>query len=62
MRHVREFFGALTAAGISSGFFVALSGVTSPAKHLANENRIEVLDADNLVEMSEKFYSREPNQ
>jgi restriction system protein len=50
---VREFVGAMHIAGITQGVFVILSGCTEPARQLAQEREIEIVDEDVLARMLE---------
>lgn len=58
VRNVREFFGALTHAGLSKGIFVTIRGYTREARDLAQQHHIELLDATALVALLEAANAR----
>jgi len=53
VKTVREFLGALTDGGISTGIFVVLGGCTADAKALADKHGIQILDEADLARMLE---------
>ena len=53
VKSVREFVGAMHIAGIPKGIFVTLRGYTGPAKQLADEQGIEILNATGLAKILE---------
>jgi hypothetical protein len=55
---VRNFVGALHIEKIQKGIFVTLRGYTMPAKQLADEQGIEMLEADDLVRKLEAVGAR----
>ncbi len=54
IRHIREFFGAMTAEGFERGIFATLDGCTKEAREFANAHSIEVLDSYGVQEMLAK--------
>lgn len=53
VKAVREFFGALTDAGIQKGIFITLRRYTGDAKQLAEKHGLEIVNAAGLVELLE---------
>ncbi|MEI6077561.1 MAG: restriction endonuclease [Verrucomicrobiota bacterium] len=53
VKPVREFVGAMHIAGIPKGIFVTLRGYSGPAKQLADEQGIEILNASGLAQILE---------
>jgi len=49
IKEIREFVGALHIEDFQRGMYVTLCGYTLPAKQLAEERGIEILDADGLA-------------
>jgi restriction system protein len=54
VKEVREFLGALKHAQIDQGIFITLKGFTGPAKLLAEQHRIEIIDEAGLTELLER--------
>jgi hypothetical protein len=54
VKEVREFLGALKHAQIDQGIFITLKGYTGPAKLLAEQHRIEIIDETGLTELLER--------
>ena len=48
---MREFLGALTAAGMSKGIFITLCGYTGEARQLAEKHGIEMVNETGLTQM-----------
>ena len=53
VRHIREFLGALTDAGLPNGFLIALSGCTADAEALAQKHAIQIIEEEELLRMLE---------
>ena len=52
--HMREFIGAMKVLKYKTGLFVTVGGVTEPAQKLADENKVEVIEAADLVKMRKR--------
>ena len=55
---MRGFLGALTNARIQKGIFITLGGYTGEAKHLAEQNGIEIVNEVGLAKMLEDIGAR----
>jgi hypothetical protein len=49
---VREFIGACKIAGAKRGILIATAGVTAPARRIATEHNLDVIDAGGLARMA----------
>lgn len=58
VKAMREFLGALTAAGIKNGIFITLRGYTGDAKQLAEKHGIEIVTETELAMMLESTDAR----
>jgi restriction system protein len=54
VKSVREFLGALTAAGLQEGVFVSLGKFTPDAAALASRHNIQLVDAAGLADLVEQ--------